>query len=449
MNVLSILLYIYLVLVFGTDFVLLHFDGAPRSLQLFADAFAGLLLVAAVLTASTKSLIHLPGRYLVLFLLLSLALIAGLIFNEVQSGAVFYGLRKYFRYVPILLLPILVKFPIKERIRHFKFFLFCAFWQLPAVIYQWETQRPTESNTSGDFMVGTLTTSGALTVFLLGTVVAWTAFFAKRRMNGLIYFLILPLLILPTWLNETTSSLILLPLAVGLPFLLLRAPGGNLRKYASVVVLVGLLLPGFVWFYNSNFDRWGGDVTNAMSERGLSYLYRGADERSRADGYREQSEIGRLDSMRMPFLILDDPFNWVVGVGIGNASRVKRDAFAGEYSAYNERYGIELTTYSHLLWEIGLLGLGLCLIFLIVVASDARYLSREPGSEGALGLALYALVPFVLICMLYKSLIFALPVGAGMSLLMGTVIALRAESAHQKVLDRRALYDNPRPVTVA
>ena len=425
MSFVTTLLFAHLAFVFSVDFILIHFDGVPRELQLVADGFAALILIFAALHASSRSLIRIPGKYVVIFLLLVMLMIVGIVVNKEQPGAIFWGARKYFRYAPILLLPMLVDFKLSERMLQLKVFLFFAFWQLPAVIYQWRTFRPEQSKNTGDSMIGTLTNSGVLTVFLTATVLVWTAFYVKGRVNIVVYLAVLPFLLLPTWMNETSSSLVLLPMAIGLPFLLHSAPGSAIRKFATMGALIAIFTYSFVWFYSTNFERWGGDVTNVLSEEGLEYLYRGADLDSRADYGREHSEIGRVDSMVIPFLYLEDIEKLLVGVGIGNASLVRNDAFVGEYTHLNKRYGIDHTTYSHLLWEIGVFGVLLCMLFLWFAFKDARELSRYEGSEGAFGLAVASLVPFILVCCAYKNLIFALPVGFGMSLMLGHAIALR------------------------
>lgn len=450
MSILSALLFAYLAFVFSVDFLLIHFDGVPRELQLVADGLAALILIFAALHASSRSLIRIPGKYVVIFLLLLMLMIVGIVVNNVQPGAIFWGARKYFRYVPILLLPMLVDFKLSERVLQLKVFLFFAFWQLPAVVYQWRTFRPEQSKNTGDSMIGTLTNSGALTVFLTATLLVWTAFYVKGRVNILVYLAVLPFLLLPTWMNETSSSLVLLPMAIGLPFLLHSAPGSTIRKFATMGSLVALLTYSFVWFYSTNFERWGGDVTNVLSEDGLEYLYRGADLDSRADGWREHSEIGRVDSIVIPFLYLDDIEKLLVGVGIGNASLVRQDEFVGAYTHLNKRYGIDHTTYAHLIWEIGVLGLLLCGFFLWFAFKHARALSRYDGSEGAVGLAVASLIPFIVVCCAYKNLIFALPVGVGVSLLIGHAVALRTEIFFREELQVSGKYNSvvPKPNAV-
>jgi hypothetical protein len=440
LSILTIVLCAQFTLTFFVDFGFIYIDGFPRILTWLPEGVAAIVLVFAILSASSNSFIQIPGRYAVWLLLVALVFLIGIIVNDVESGAMFYGARIYLRYLPFLLLPILIPFSQRESFLQLKFVLFFAFIQLPFSLYQFVYVFGTTNNMTGDVVRGTMSTSGHLTMFVVASFAVWTTLFLKKRIRLVTYLVGAPIIVIPSWLNESTGTLFLLPLAILLPLFLDTTKGGRfLRLMASSVVLVALM-GGFIWTYSNTFTRWGGDLSNVfVGERGaLHYLYKGADENSRADGHREQSEIGRLDSIVMPFLVMDDPVQLAVGLGMGNASSTQSRHFEGEYTEYNRRYGMNHTTYAAILWETGVLGLVFSLWLMAMVYRDGIALSRREDGQGAIGLAAAVLMAFMTVAFAYKNIIHVMQITGSLALLMGHVIGMRAK--HDAELRQRSLH---------
>jgi hypothetical protein len=88
--------------VFLTDW-LVPVLGAPMILSWTPEAVSGFtVLVVALRIAADRSVI-IPPKYMVLFSIMFVLIAMGIATNNVQSGAVFAGLRKYFRCAPVFL----------------------------------------------------------------------------------------------------------------------------------------------------------------------------------------------------------------------------------------------------------------------------------------------------------------------------------------------------------
>ena len=450
MNAIKLLLILQLFLIFILDFLFIHFDAVPRHATWVPDLLAGIILVLATIYSSANSRLALPGRYVIWFLLMAGLMTVGIIANQEQPGAIFYGMRKYFRFLPFILVPLLVSFSPKERVFQVKLILCFALLQLPTALYQRLFIYGTIGNNSGDIVIGTLTGPGLLTIFLMITLVFWTALYLKNRVSFAVYFLLAPIIVLPSWLNDSTAVVVLLPLALILPFLLDNSKQNAFKRLATMSIVVTTLLTAFVITWGSQFTRWGGNISNVFAgDSGAAhYLYKGADKNSRADGGREHSEIGRVDSMLMPFIVLDDPVKWLTGVGIGNASTTFNNVLAGEYSHLNKRYGMDYTSFSILFWEIGILGVGWCLFFLYLVFRDGLRLGRNDHADAelrAIGLTAASLAPFLIVSALYQNMTDSLPIVAMISLVFGHMIALQNQP--QSMTVERPSYPPAIPIS--
>jgi hypothetical protein len=119
--------------------------------------------------------------------------------------------------------------------------------------------------------------------------------------------------------------------------------------------------------------------------------------------------VGRVDSFLLPIRVLSnyyDYFRLLFGLGIGNVSNSFFQQFQGKYAAYQEKFSAGRTALSLLLWETGLIGVFLSLIFLYFVFSDARYLiANEDGLSGTFALGWITIVVMTFITLFYKNII--------------------------------------------
>ena len=327
---------------FSTDYLAEYYSWMPRIVT-WAPEMVSALLAPFIVGRMAFGTLEIAPKYMLWGLAFIGLLVVSALIHQVQPGAVFYGVRKYARYLPVFLVPIL--FPeIRERFRHYLWLLLVlTLLQVPMAWWQWATMR---IGSSGDAVEGTVTGSGVLTVYLTSSIALLTAFYVKKKIILPTYAVLAVFLTIPTWLNESTATIFLLPVAVAAPIFL--AGRLDARKMIAIGLIAWGLLAAFFASYAAQYsDRWGeGGLGYVISGGFIDYLYRGAD--TSAEDYGHQTEIGRLDSVLLPFLLTDDPVRWLVGVGPGNASTVHNDVFKGEFSETAERYGVDFTTASAL-----------------------------------------------------------------------------------------------------
>lgn len=422
----NVLVYCLIALVFLAEWLVTL--GAPRIVSWSPEIISAFAMVVVAIRLGTDRSIVIPQKYIFWFGVMFVLIFAGIVTNTVQSGAVFAGLRTYFRYAPIFLLPIVYHFSDEQIKGQLKFVLIVALLQVPVAVYQY-LFRP---NLSGDHIVGTVGAPGALSIFLVGTIGMMTAFLVKGKIRLIHYVPIVFLLFIPTAINETTATMLLLPIAFVLPVLLAPTERSRLRLLIPVTLFGALIMTVFISVYNVQYgDRWGGDGGGLgvmlLEGEGLEFLYKGATEENRADGDLSQSEIGRLDSVLMPFKVVSDPVRHWLGNGIGNAATSFNEVFDGDYSEQAAMYGVDFTTAGKLIWEIGIIGLALSFLFLWFVFRDARALSARGDFAGAVALGWGAIIPIVVASMFYRNIVDETVLGYLMWYLSGYVISKRCQ----------------------
>jgi uncharacterized membrane protein (Fun14 family) len=186
----------------------------------------------------------------------------------------FAGMRVYLRYIPFFLLPAVWNISDVQLCRLLKFVLLLAFTQLPVVIYQRFVKYST--SISGDPMGGTLgaSTSGVLSVFLLLCIACYISFYLKNEIKFKTFIVGFFILFLPTTMNETKITFILLPLCFILPLIFGSANKKNLKK---VIVLFGIMVISTI-VLKSIYDyfivkRWGYGIINFASTEGRLKSY--------------------------------------------------------------------------------------------------------------------------------------------------------------------------------
>lgn len=411
---------------FSTDYLAEYYAWMPRIVT-WAPEMVSALLAPFIVGRMAFGTLEIAPKYMLWGLAFICLLIVSALIHQVQPGAVFYGIRKYARYIPVFLVPIL--FPeIRERFRHYLWLLLLlTLLQVPMAWWQWATMR---IGSSGDAVEGTVTGSGVLTVYLTSSIALLTAFYVKKKISLPTYAVLAVFLTIPTWLNESTATIFLLPVAVAAPIFL--AGRLDARKMIAIGLIAWGLLAAFFASYAAQYsDRWGeGGLGYVISGGFIDYLYRGAD--TSAEDYGHQTEIGRLDSVLLPFQLTDDPVRWLVGVGPGNASTVHNDVFKGEFSETAERYGVDFTTASALVWETGLLGLIFSLVFLFMIFRDSRKVAA--GYEdwrGGLALGWASVCILIVMSFLYHNLVDHTVFSYLMWLFCGQIVALRTQQSRE------------------
>ena len=103
----------FLIIVFTIDYIATQFPAAPRALTWLPEVYSGLILLVVVARLVTGQKLDVPAKYALWAAGMIMLILAGVLLNQVQPGAVFSGARNYFRYMPVFLLP--MAFPFSEQ----------------------------------------------------------------------------------------------------------------------------------------------------------------------------------------------------------------------------------------------------------------------------------------------------------------------------------------------
>lgn len=394
MNILPYLLFLS---IFSLDYLSFNLGIIPRYLTLIPELFSVWVLIMLLFLAATNKSVAIKTRYIIFFSIFFLHILIGILLNLVPPGTIIAGLRVYFKCIPFFLLPAVYNFSDKQIENQIKFLLILALFQFPVAIYQ----KLVESRgvLSGDAVRGTLNTSSTLSIFLVCTIAILLAFFYKKKIRRLTFLAVLFLLFLPTTLNETKGTLILLPIALIVPSCFIPGIKTKIKKMLGVsavfIVLISIFIPVYDHYMR---PRWGHGIIDIYTTREKlenSLL----PSTSSHDIYR----VGRIDSILFAFTMLsEDPFKLWFGVGIGNASDSFLKGFSGEYAKY--AYLI-VGAMSNLLWEIGILGVILFLLFCYLAFNDARKICGGEDISGAVALGWTGVVAVLVVSLFYNNYI--------------------------------------------
>ena len=306
----------------------------PRGLS-YTPELLSLAVAAFVVVAGVQSRFkYVRPVYWLVFGGLLLGVICGAIVNQLQPGPMFAGIRTYLRAIPFFFLPAVLLITQKQlRTQLYLLVVICVI-QLPIAARQrWRGEQfARESGQgwwTGDHTIGTLLVSGHLTLFLVSAACVLTGFYLRHHISSGRYLSLLFLILLPTALNETKVTLVLLPIAMLTTFIVGSSPGTRVKSTAIGIVLIGCFLAVFIPIYDYFIiPRWGYGLIDffLMDGRAEGYLITGAE----VGG---TGRVGTLDSIFASFAELArDPVKLTFGLGIGNTQHSQLGhQFTGAY----------------------------------------------------------------------------------------------------------------------
>ena len=405
------MIYLVIVLYFISDTMLPGGLGPLKQIQsLVPDLTSGLLFVYVLLYAAYTKRVYIGMKYVYIFILLMLLFLVSIIDKQVNAGAVFSAMRVYLNFVPIFLLPMVVIHDDKKIEKIALFILVLVLLQTPIALLQKFVIFPREK--SGDVVRGTLVSSGLLSIFQLCAISFLTTYFYHKKITLKTYLWLTFTVFLPTTINETKATVMLLPLTLLVPALVNQEIRRKNKKLIIGMAAMSVLLIGaFGVVYNLYWQKTGGGIVGWYTE---GRFFRGLSKESEvgkdvAMGY----DTSRWDSIMLAVrgLSASDPIHLLVGFGPGNVAFTGAKVLRGEYASTSMDVGIRVTTVGYLIWEIGLIGVALIFIFLITILNDAIKLCRAPGFNGLLAQGTATVIVLLMVSMFYKFLIAANTIG--------------------------------------
>lgn len=393
------LLYLITVAAFLSQFRdLISFLGpAGRFVKILPDMGSGLLLVAILFSFGSSRRLVLSPKYVIVGAILLLHMTLGAISNSMPAGAFVGGLRDYLAFVPLFLLPAVYEFTEEDLKKYFRFVLLLSLLQVPVSLYQRIFLFPVTP--TGDVVRGMFASGAIMSTFLIGVIAVLMAMLLRGRLSKFGFYSMTIILTIPMWINETKGTVILFPVAMIAVAMFASAPARRIRIFFLSLSVSVVFVVAFAVAYDFFFPKEGSRnaLVEFFTEDAINTVYKDSD----------AVYVGRVDSVLYAYQKLsEDPINLAMGLGIGNVSNPEAfDVIVGDYGDYYEEYGATTTTYTSLLWEMGLIGILLTWLVLWMVLGDARRVAEETSWESAIGLGWTGVVSMLPIALLYKSFV--------------------------------------------
>jgi len=389
-----------LVAILGIEYLVRERGLLHPYFVLLPETLSAIAMVVVLARIVAGARVSVDWRYLCFIGLLVFTMIVGFTVQDVSAGAMVAGIRAHLKFLPFFLLPLVYRFSARE-IRVQLLVLFgLLLMQTPLAFYQRFIEYAHQMDT-GDPVRGTTAASSSLSMLMLCAIAAVVSLYLRRRMGLFPALFLMAVLFLPTTINETKATMLLLPVALVVPALLMPRGSGRFRRLAPIVAAGGLAAVAFVTAYDSLIRHrefappLSAYLTGDVLTRYLHTSQLGE----------EVNYIGRFDSIEIALARnSDEPMRLAFGLGAGNVSTSFLPQFDGKYAAYFLRYGVDMTQVTNLLWQIGLVGLALYLALYWFLLRDAHYLSRQSGNDALLGQVWFTVMLIMSFAMLYKSI---------------------------------------------
>jgi hypothetical protein len=359
--------------------------GAPGMLKFVPEIGSGILAALVLFAGLRNGFASVSPKYWVAFGLAAFVLVAGALANSVGSGPIITGTRTYVRAIPLFFAAAVVPFTEKQIRQQLALVLAIGLLQLPIAGYQRYLVYST-GRFSGDEVQGTVLDSGVLSIMLVCTVAVLLGFFMRKRISLTWFIALFFILLIPTTINETKGTVLLLPIAL-LSTIAAGAPSGKRLRVLSLgvclmVVFGSILVPVYDFFAASDPYK---------NEQHILDFFTSEKEMNKYLVNKKEATVGttqdvrRADAIRVPLEYLaQDPVHLAFGLGLGNASNSNLgESFSGEYYLLFQKFLI--TSFSTFLLEIGILGTAVVFGLYWLVFSDALAVARsDSGILGAM-----------------------------------------------------------------
>jgi hypothetical protein len=419
-----------LILAVTTLGYLIGMHVVPRPMKYAVEIMSGLVLLVVLIGGTRNRFQFVRPAYWFAFAAVAATMLCGALANSIESGPLFAGLRSYLRAVPLFFLPAVYAFSERQIRSQLFVLLMVCLAQLPIAF----TQRLTTAQgggASGDATAGTLLGSGLLSVFLISALCVLTAAFLRKQIRLIVFLPLFVLVLLPTTLNETKATVVMLPIALLVTFIAGSQKGTRLKN--SVVATSLLAVAGAIFVpvydYYSSKQKYGVPILEFFSDKKTFERYVS---KEAGIGTREARVVGRVDALLTSLREMSkDPTHLAFGLGIGNASDSSLGPnFTGKH--FQKFAPFLKSAGAVFILEIGLLGLALVLTIDYLIYRDSRAVAEtDSGIIGTLAVG-WAGVTAVIVMGTFYAL---LPTSEALSYLFwfysGVVAAERVRLSHR------------------
>jgi hypothetical protein len=400
-------LYGYFIYVFSVR-ILVEYGILPNSAKWLVELFSVSIVPAILVIFAIRKRLSARPAYLVIFLITFSIVAISAVLNQSSASALILGFRHHFKYLPFFVLPLVYDFSEGQIKKILLLLSGILLLQMPVSVLQrfiWFPHLET-----GDVVGGTVGSSGVISIILISAICVLYALYLTRHIAMMPLLIFCLVLFLPTAINETKATIVILPVGLTLITLLFgdRDMLLKLKKISIYTVFIAIFASLFVYAYDVLYSSESESslLTMMMREKeGRGYLYYG--EEQAIDRIEQGYRIGRIDSIVMAYKnISKDIGHLVFGIGIGNTLDAKISFLRTESEDLRLLFP-DMTTIANVLWELGIMGLILLAALLVVIFKDALAIRKQGSFVGALGLGWCSVVAIMAITLFYLNIFYS------------------------------------------
>ena len=149
---------------------------------LIPELLSGVALLVVLVRIMGGARIAFDWRYGVFLAALLFTMTFGFAVQDVPEGAMLAGARSYLKFLPFFLLPAVHRFTPRQLQTQLMLLFAIALAETPLALYQRFVEFSSSMHT-GDPVKGTLTTSSALSMFLVATIAGAVVFYLRGRLK--------------------------------------------------------------------------------------------------------------------------------------------------------------------------------------------------------------------------------------------------------------------------
>jgi hypothetical protein len=330
--------------------------GLPTFLRFLPEGMSALLLLYVVFAGTRDRFRRVAPKYWLAFGAMTVVMLCGIVNSPSGAAPMLSGARFFLRAVPLFFLPAVMSQNEAQIGRQLKWLAGLALLQVPLSIYQrWQVMEA--GRYSGDDVRGTLLDSGILSMFEICAVLMLTGLFLKGRIGKLTYAALFLLFLLPTAIDETKVTVLLLPMGLLVTLIMGSAPQKRLRYVFMGVVALAIFGALFVPIYNrmEEFNPYSKerDIKNYFTDQKTLNRYMS----SNVTGIGTKLNVRRGDAILIPVrFIARDPVTLAFGLGLGSISPAGMGKnFEGPYFALFQKFVI--TSFTYFILQVGVFGI--------------------------------------------------------------------------------------------
>jgi hypothetical protein len=393
------LIYLLFLSIFLLDHLAFKIGFLNRYVTWLPDIISILLALIISIRITTGYGKNIPAVCSIFLVLFISNIIIGAVINFVPPGPIIAGTRTYLKFIPLFILPFVFSFSNQQIYTQLRFLLVLSIMQAPFALYQ--RLVLSRGYLTGDLVRGTLPTSGILTTFLACAIAILMTFYLAKKISLKSFLFVFLLIFMPMTMNETKSTVLLLPLAVLLP-IFFSSSGIKLKQFIPMIILGIFVGIAFIFIYNhfSGAKYEIGEFFSSDTGKAEHYLFRGVELGVAGTEY---GKIGRIDSILLAYQVLSENIlTLLFGLGLGNVSESFSPALSGQYAEAYSSFNVKFTQVTLILWELGIFGVLLYFALISMTFKYSRRLSKYDSFPGIISSGWSVVCVIMAISLLYK-----------------------------------------------